>query len=187
MKLSKLFKVGLIASACCAASGVSIAASTGTITFNGSITSSTCSAAVDGKGTDGNGIVSMPESSVTDFTNDCDTAGRAEFTLVLTNCTLTDPDTKVAAFFEPGANVDSNTGRLLNTGTATGVSLQLLDSKANVINVGDSSQQADAEYIIPDASKGGILPFSVEYYKDAGGTLAGGTVKGTVVYSLMYK
>ncbi|MBJ9259013.1 type 1 fimbrial protein [Citrobacter amalonaticus] len=185
MKISKLFRIGLIASACFAAVGVSNAASTGTIEFKGSITASTCSVAIDGKGADGNGIVNMPESSVSDFTT-ATTSGRTEFNLVLTGCTITAPDTQVGAFFESGANVDTTTGRLINTGTATGVSLQLLDSSANVINVGDAGQKNDGQFIIPDAG-GGTLPYSVEYYKDADGTLAGGTVEGTVVYSLMYK
>lgn len=190
MKLSVFFKVGLIASASMGMVNASYAAgaSSGTITFNGEITASTCEASVNGVAADG--IVTMPPVAISAF--HADTAGRTPFTIELANCALSDPDTQVGAYFEPdGVWVDESTGHLNNIapGGATGVSLQLLDATDDkVIAVGDAGQTASAQYVTPDAtSKKGTLSYFVEYYKVSGGTLGAGAVQGKVTYDLIYK
>lgn len=195
MKLSMFCKVGLIASASVGmvnASYAAAGASSGTITFDGKITASTCEATVNGVAADGN--VTLPPVAVSAFTDD--TAGRTPFTIELANCELTTPDTKVGAFFEPdGIQVDSATGHLNNTATAsaaTGVSLQLLNgTDDSPINVGDAGQgnAPSTQYVVPDAtSKTGTLSYFVEYYKINPATApTAGTVEGKVVYDLIYK
>lgn len=191
MKLSVFFKVGLIASASVGMVNASYAAgaSSGTITFEGKITSSTCEATVNGVEADG--TVTMPPVAISAFTDS--TAGRTPFTIELANCTLTDPDTKVGTFFEPdGIQVDSATGHLNNiatTSAATGVSLQLSNGNDDTaILVGDAGQTGSAQYVVPDTtSKKGTLSYFVEYYKVSGATLGAGAVQGKVVYDLIYK
>ncbi|NDO83580.1 hypothetical protein CJP72_23350 [Citrobacter sp. NCU1] len=190
MKLSVFFKVGLIASSAIGMVNASYAAgaSSGTITFDGKITASTCEATVNGIAADG--TVTMPPVAISAFS--AETAGRTPFTIELANCALDDPDTQVGAYFEPdGVWVDAATGHLNNiaAGGATGVSLQLLDAKDDkVILVGDAGQTGTAQYVTPDAtSKNGTLSYFVEYYKISGATLGAGAVQGKVTYDLIYK
>ena len=160
------------------------AASSGTITFNGEVTASTCDVDINGGGADA--TVSLPIVPATALETAGNTAGSTAFNMNLSNCSGT--LTTVSAFFEAGSSVDLATGRLKNqTGTATNVSLQLRDgSSANldVINAGNTSQVANTTYV--DASSGtAILPYVVEYYAEDAATP--GTVESLVTYSLQYQ
>lgn len=166
--------------------GVSVAnvhaADTGTITFNGELTASTCSVAVDGQTE--NATVILPTVSTSNLSAIGETAGTTAFSMALTDCAGT--LTTASAFFEAGASVDAATGRLLNTGGDAGqVSLQLKDgANDSVIKVGSSEQVTNATYA--DTSTGGaILPYTVEYYAEDATTA--GTVSSSVTYSIQYK
>ena len=106
--------------------------------------------------------------------------------MALNNCSGT---LKTAsAFFESGSSVDPVTGRLKNiSGTATNVSLQLLDASSAsraVIKAGNQSQVSGTTYV--DVSSGiANLPYAVRYYAEAPTTA--GTVISNVVYSIQYQ
>ncbi|MEH3481089.1 MULTISPECIES: fimbrial protein [Enterobacter] len=159
------------------------AASTGTITFNGELTANTCDVKVDGQGADA--TVVLPTVGVNQLDAATKTAGETGFVMALTNCTGT---LKTAsAFFQAGSSVDSVTGRLKNmSGTATNVSLQLLDASSPsraVIQAGNQNQVTGTTY--KDVSTGSAnLPYAVRYYAD--GATTAGTVVSNVVYSLQY-
>ncbi|MFK3663529.1 fimbrial protein [Scandinavium sp. NPDC088450] len=159
------------------------AASTGTITFNGQLTATTCDANVDGQGPDA--TIVLPTIGTNQLTAAGDTAGRTGFNIALTNCAGTLQT--ASAFFEAGSTVDQVTGRLKNTGgDASNVSLQLreLDGAEPVIQAGNSNQTANATYY--DISSGAAdLPYSVEYYAD--GATTAGTVNSSVIYSIQYQ
>ncbi|HGM5491312.1 TPA: fimbrial protein [Serratia fonticola] len=182
-------KLAIVASIVAALGSVSAvqAASTGTITFNGTLTSSTCSAAVDGKSA--SEAVKLPTIGVDQLASANLTQGRTGFNINLTGCTG-DVQKSVSAYFESGTTVDNNTGRLINTLSGTGaakfVELQLLDGLGdqNVIKAGNISQQLGTTYV--DASSGtATLPYLVQYYST--GTAEAGEVSSSVVYSLQYK
>lgn len=160
------------------------AASTGTITFKGELTSTTCDVSVAGQGADA--TVVLPTIATSQLTAAAKTAGRTGFNMALSDCAGT---LKTAsAFFEAGNSVDVTTGRLHNmTGTATNVDLQLLDAtpaSQTVIQAGNANQVNNTSYV--NASTGSAtLPYAVEYY--ANGTTTAGTVVSSVVYSLQYK
>ncbi|KEY58578.1 fimbrial protein [Serratia sp. DD3] len=164
--------------------GLTQAASTGTITFNGELTASTCDVNVNGGGA--NGTVILPTVGTNQLTAATQTAGRTSFDMALTDCAGT---LKTAsAFFEAGPSVDLVTGHLKNlSGTATNVSLQLRDGLSAtqaVIKAGNTSQVGSASYV--DVSSGSAtLPYAVEYYAD--GATTAGTVVSNVVYSIQYK
>ncbi len=86
-----------------------------------------------------------------------DVAGRTPFQINLTNCASVG---KVATYFEPGATVDFNTGRLLNqatSGAAANVNIQLLGSNNAVIPViakGASGAQDNSQWV--NVSAGGM-------------------------------
>jgi len=159
-----------------------LAASTGTITFVGEVTDTTCDVSVDGGSSDS--TVTLPTVSTSNLASVGDTAGRVEFDITLTNCSSAAQD--AYAFFEAGENVDSSTGRLINTGTATNVDLQLLDvdNLYTPINIGNTLQHSDssATAIFNDTAR---LNYAVEYYANAASTP--GDVSSSVTYTVSYK
>lgn len=159
------------------------AASTGTITFNGELTATTCDVPVNGSGP--SATVGLPTLSVADLATPGVPGGTTKFTMALSNCAGT--LTTASAFFEAGPTVDLVSGRLNNTGTAGNVQLQLLDGSSSTlapINVGDSAQVDDTIY--RDVSGGtATLPYAVQYYPTAAPTA--GSVVSNVVYSIQYK
>ncbi|MFC0226151.1 fimbrial protein [Serratia aquatilis] len=179
-------KLTLIASlvAACGFTGLTQAASTGTITFNGELTANTCEVIVDGQGANAN--VALPAIGTNQLTTAAQTAGRTGFNMALKNCIGT---LKTAsAFFEAGATVDQVSGRLKNmTGTATNVDLQLRDGSSaaeTVIAAGSQSQRTSTTYVNVESGTAN-LPYFVEYY--ANGPTTAGTVISSVVYSIQYK
>ena len=135
------------------------AASTGTITFNGELTDTTCEVDINGQGSDA--TVILP------------TVGG---------------HSKVAAFFQPGNTVDLSTGRLKNVGgSATNVDLRLLDASNSYapINIGNTDQVDGMAYVDINTDGTALLPYAVEYFANAQTTP--GTVTSSVIYNLQYK
>lgn len=174
------------------------AASTGTITFNGLVTATTCDVSVDGQGADA--VVGLPTVSTDQLVNAGDVTGRKNFNIVATNCTLStatgDIVSQVSTFFQAGATVDPTTGRLKqqDAAGATNVELQLLDGGTyQPIKAGDTSQITGNTYydLTDDGTTSGNLlptitmPYAVEYF--ATGQSTPGVVTSSVVYNLMYK
>lgn len=160
------------------------AASSGTITFNGLLTASTCDVSVAGQGADAE--VVLPTIGTNQLTSATQTAGRTGFNMALSNCSGTLQT--ASAFFEAGNSVDVTTGRLKNmSGTATNVELQLRDGSSSsqaVIQAGNTNQVDNTTYV--DVSTGSAtLPYAVEYY--ATDATTAGTVVSNVVYSIQYK
>ena len=159
------------------------AASTGTITFNGQLTATTCDAVVDAQGADA--TIILPNVGINQLTTTGQTAGRTGFNIALTNCQGTLQS--ASAFFEAGPTVDLPSGHLLNKGgSATGVSLQLRDESStggDVIAVGNGNQSGKTTYVAFSSGTAN-LPYSVEYFADA--VTTAGTVISQVVYSIQY-
>ncbi|MFQ6293138.1 fimbrial protein [Yersinia enterocolitica] len=159
------------------------AASTGTITFNGELTASTCDVSIDGQGADA--MVVLPTVGINQLTSATQVAGSTGFNMALSNCAGTLKT--VSAFFEAGSSVDVVTGHLKNvSGTAGQVSLELLDGSNafTPIKAGNSNQTTSTTYV--DAATGSAsLPYAVQYYAD--GATTAGTVVSNVVYSIQYK
>lgn len=166
-------------------SGSALAAETGTITFTGLLTDTTCNVDIGGSGADA--AVLLPTVSVASLSSPTQTTGKTRFTLNLSGCSGSLTNAK--AFFEAGSTVDNATGRLMNTDTtgAKFVSLQLRDGQNDtVINVGDVSQTGTSATGYVDISGGtASLPYFVEYYAE--GTTTPGAVASQVTYSLDYK
>lgn len=169
-------------------SSSAFAASTGTITFNGELTDTTCNVDINGQGSDA--TVTLPTVSVNQLTQDKDVTGRTSFNMNLSDCVIgtANGKSKVSAFFQPGTTVDLSSGRLKNVGgSATNVQLQLLDATGDfkVINVGNTDQVNAMAYVDISSDGKATLPYAVEYY--ALGQTTPGTVTSSVVYNLQYK
>nr|WP_181716730.1 type 1 fimbrial protein [Psychrobacter sp.]QJS05751.1 pilus assembly protein, pilin FimA, ferrous iron transporter B [Psychrobacter sp.] len=160
----------------------SVFAADGTITINGQVTDKTCTV---NAGTTKDFTVTLPTVSQSVLAVAGNTAGRTPFTINLTGCTA---GSKVATYFEPGATVDFNTGRLNNaTGTATNVQVQLLGSNNTAIPVlaaGAGGLQTSSQLVaVADGSAN--LNYYAEYY--ATGASTPGTVATTVKYTIIYQ
>ncbi|WP_245135014.1 fimbrial protein [Acinetobacter nosocomialis] len=158
-------------------------AADGTITINGLVTEKTCDI-VTPAGKDF--TVTLPTVSKQTLAAAGNVAGRTPFQIKLANCS----EGKVATYFEPGATVDFNTGRLLNQ-DATGaknVNVQLLGSNNQVIPVlaaGANGAQANSQWV--DVAKAGSadLNYYAEYY--ATGASTAGKVNTSVQYTIIYQ
>ncbi|MCS3429668.1 fimbrial protein [Klebsiella sp. BIGb0407] len=160
------------------------AAGTGTITFNGELTASTCDVTIDGQGADATVVLPTQSTSLLDAATK--TAGETGFVMALNNCTGTLQT--ASAFFDSGSSVEAVTGRLKNiSGSATNVSLQLIDGSSPsraVIQAGNQNQTSGTSYV--DVSSGSAnLPYAVRYYAE--GVTGPGTVVSNVVYSIQYQ
>ncbi|MBO4154599.1 fimbrial protein [Enterobacter kobei] len=179
-------KLAIIASLAAVFGSITVAqaASTGTITFSGELTASTCDVVVDGQATDA--TVVLPKVGISQLDAATKTAGETGFNMALTNCTGTLQS--ASAFFQQGPSVDQVTGRLKNlSGTATNVSLQLLDASSPsraVIQVGNQNQVTNTTY--KSVSSGSVtLPYTVRYYAE--GATTAGSVVSNVVYNIQYQ
>lgn len=189
-------KLAIVTSIISALSLSNVAQAGQEILFHGEITESTCASTVSG-GND----VTLPIVSMNSLAAPVgSTAGRTQFVIDVTGCTLKDGKTKVAAYFNASsngtANVDSMTGYLTNlsegaTDGAEGVMLQLVDgSSLTPIKVGYASQSATGGtgFQTVSAATAGVarLNYFVEYVR-ANATVVPGIVEGKVIYDLMYK
>lgn len=165
-----------------ALSPMTAAASDGTITFNGQITSVTCN--ISGNGGGSSFTVTLPTVSTGALGAAGVTAGRTPFNIVLSGASCTN-GAVASTYFEPGATVDSATGKLKNsTGTATNVQLGLLNGDATAIVLG-APQASQNSKSVTIASNTGTLNYFVEYVA-TGGAATAGTVGSTVTYSISY-
>lgn len=158
------------------------AASSGTITFSGSVNTETCATVVNNYSADG--MVTLPPVPTSALSKAGETAGATTFTINLTGC---DPaNTKTRAYFEVGGMANS-AGRLSNfNGGAANVELQLidLDDNSSVIKVGDYASQSTSGTTIDASSGTGTLNYAVRYY--ATGAATAGAVASSVTYSIIY-
>ncbi|WP_427838192.1 fimbrial protein [Acinetobacter baumannii] len=158
-------------------------AADGTITINGLVTDKTCDI-VTPAGKDF--TVTLPTVSKQTLAVAGDVAGRTPFQINLANCS----QGKVATYFEPGATVDFNTGRLLNQ-DATGaknVNVQLLGSNNNFIPVlaaGANGAQANSQWVDVAEGASADLNYYAEYY--ATGASTAGKVTTSVQYTIIYQ
>ncbi|MDN4625486.1 fimbrial protein [Erwinia sp. PsM31] len=166
--------------------------SSGTITFNGQLTSSTCKVNVNGSGnSDGN--VDLPVLQTSALPKGA-TAGDTHFIMQLTDCTLADNKTTVSAFFQHGTTVNDK-GHLINKSDATetsDVTLELLDANNNnykSIFIGSDNQKESAIYKPVTTDGTATLEYAVRYNAQeiTGAKAAPGMVSSSVVYALQYK
>lgn len=164
-----------------AAATQSAFASDGTINFSGKLMDSTCVVTANGKV---GAPVTLPTLSATVLNTATNVAGQTGFNIQLSACTGT--TTTAAAFFETGPGVDPVTNNVINTGTAQFVQLQLVDPKTGkAIKAGDVSQSTSTSRVTKNTAGDTILPYAVQYV--ATGKATGGTVVGSVTYSIDYQ
>lgn len=176
----KVNKVGMLVASACIALSQAALASDGIITINGKITDVTCAISVNG-GSE-NATVTLPTVSQNVLSSMGNTAGTTPFQISLSGCTGTTLG-NAYAYFESGPTVETSTGRLNNTGTATNVQVELLDKNNASIAVG-SSTQGGPTAVESIAGGSATLTYAAQYY--AKGAASSGTVTTQVNYTIAY-
>jgi len=157
---------------------LSAIAADGTITFNGEVTAQTCSVTTPG-GADF--TVNLPTVASSALSAAGETAGRTSFAITLADC----PAGQVATYFEPGATVDSATGRLNNQGSAGNVQVQLLGDNSQPIPVlASGTAQSNSQWVAVGSDNSASLDYFAEYY--ATGAASAGGVTTSIAYTIIY-
>lgn len=159
----------------------SFAQSANTITFRGEVAAQTCSVAVNGNAS--SPVVLLPTVSKTDLAQSGATAGLTEFTVSVSGCEASATPTAVNTVFLP--NSVTAGGNIANTGTATKVSLQLLDPKTPATGFPLAGGYAAPGLEVATNGTSASHNFAVRYISEAGGATAGSVV-GAVQYSVAY-
>ncbi|MFJ5160004.1 fimbrial protein [Pantoea sp. NPDC088449] len=162
-------------------SSSAIAASENTINFQGEVSDETCSIAVNGNAA--SPVVLMPTVSKSELAKSGDTAGQTSFTVGLSGCTgSSTTSTKVSTVFV-GNNVTAN-GNLANTGSATNVEVQLVDSKDAVINL-TGGYTGDGDLTLAADETEASANYIAQYYATSAATA--GTVESSMQYAVTYQ
>jgi major type 1 subunit fimbrin (pilin) len=178
--------VTILAAAAVASFGAQ--AADGTITFNGTVTDTTCSVSAGGSA-NGDKTVTLPTVSKASLSAAGMTAGvsaPADLKFTLSGCTGS--ATKVVARFEAGPTVDATSGRLVNqasTGGATNVQVELLNKDQQPINVTTNSNNDVVTNGAAIAGGTANMNYYGRYY--ATGVAGPGTVTTSVQYTLQYQ
>ena len=178
-----LSAVALVISSAFAAS---VFAADGTITINGKITDTTCTISVDGGSNDA--TVTLPTVSSSSLAASGQTAGATPFNISLSNCSGTSLNTD-STYFEPGAYVDSVTGRLnidtTASDAATNVQVELLNANMSAIVAGASVANGQNDVPVDISAGNGTLNYFAQYY--ATGASTAGSVTTQVDYTMTYQ
>ena len=156
------------------------ATTNGTVNFNGNILGNTCTISINGAVAPAVATVNLLPAKDSDLSATGKTTNLTPFDISLTKCV---GGTKASAYFESGSNTDAG-GRIRNTGTATNVALELVDSeRANAAILTITDQAANQRKSIVNGNA--TLKYGVRYY--ALGTATTGTVRGAVTYNIIYE
>lgn len=147
------------------------------ITFNGQVDDVTCTITVNGA--DSSPVVLLQTAKTSDLSTAGATAMPTEFNLELTDCGAA----KTATALLVGNNV-STSGNLGNTGTATNVSIQILDNGTPITFSGSAAIEAGKDTALADGA--GAIPLVAQYYAESTGVTAG-SVQATMQYAITYK
>ncbi|MDQ7995894.1 MAG: fimbrial protein [Luteibacter sp.] len=159
-------------------------ASTGTVTFTGSITNVTCT--VDG-GAPGNGpdfTVNIGAVNAADFANVGDTSGNTGYRIYIGKAgeTTCADGTKVWASYDTGSTVDPATGALKTVGAATGVQIRLFDKNGQPIDIWNDKQDSVKEVVVGNQA---LLAYSASYQRT--GNITAGDANSSVTYTVRFE
>ncbi|MFK3705522.1 fimbrial protein [Klebsiella sp. NPDC088457] len=183
-----------IISAAVALAGISMNASAvdGTITFQGTVTSSACTTHVGvapAGGTPGHTtIVNLPPVSADTLNNASGTyAGHTAFTIQLTGCQAAGGLNSIRATFTTGSPAvgDSTVMRNTTSGGAADVAVAILTSQSAPIHL-NGGTQIDPGVALPTGSAGAVTLNYLAAYKSLSTAVTSGPVTGVADYVISY-
>ncbi len=154
--------------------------SAGTITFTGTIVSSTCNVAVNGSASPSIALPTLDTNTLTAGTS----GGWTAVNMVLSGCGAITGYTKVVPHFS-GANIDTTNGYLKNTGSSNvQVALSNSQGTAGALTLQNTSGNQGAGSMLLSAG-GATLSYYAGYVATAAATAGG--VNTSVQYDLNYQ
>ena len=153
------------------------AADTGTISFTGSLTSNSCTV-----GTSNPDPVELPRIPTSRLQTAASTAGRTQFTITLSGCSITGGDGTVKIGFRNGTNIDQTTRNLKETTDTTHVQIQLLNSDQQVINLVNNT---NSQELTPSEGNASFTLYA-EYYAPGAPVVTAGSVAAALPFDLIY-
>lgn len=164
-------------------SSSALAASSNTVQFRGEVNSQTCSVNINGNPT--TPVVLLPAVSTTNLATAQSTAGSTKFTVNVTGCNSTSAATIKTVF--AGNNITSG-GNLGNTGgTATGVSIQVLDSDGSTpLTFVNGSTVQTASFTKASSDTTASQDLTARYYAETASVTAGSVI-ASAQYSIAYQ
>jgi len=178
----KKLSLGLALLAVCATS--TTFAATGVITFTGQLVAGTCSANVAGSG-NASASVTLPTVNTAALGAANATAGTTAFKINLTGTGCTASSLNATPYFESEVAKVNAAGRLINTGAATNVDVQLLTNNQSVIDVNAPAPAQSSSVGVSAGSNSNDFNYFARYF--ATGATTAGAVTSSVSYSIIYK
>ncbi|POT55709.1 type 1 fimbrial protein [Citrobacter amalonaticus] len=170
-----------LALACTVAAVSTSAMADNTIRFQGEVADQTCVVSINGNPSSPQVLLpTVPKSALAASGV---TAGQTPFSIDLTGCTASASATAIKTVFV-GNNLTSD-GRMGNTGSATNVSLQLIDPAAPTTPLDLTGQTGAAGLNLAANATSASYNFAVEYYAE--GVSTPGSVLGSVQYAVSYQ
>ncbi|TCM69083.1 major type 1 subunit fimbrin (pilin) [Acinetobacter calcoaceticus] len=166
-----------------ALTSTSVLAADGVITFSGNVVGETCKVDVNGAGS-ATTTVTLPTVNASSLATANQTAGTTPFNIALTGAGCTSNSMTAKPYFEPETSKVNANGRLINTGAAKNVDIQLLNQAQAPIDLSkDSSSQLFATgNTTADKT---TYNYFARYF--ATGKSEAGPVNSSVSYSIIYK
>lgn len=177
--MKKLISIGALIAV--STISMSAAASDNTITFQGEVADNTCQVTVNGNAA--SPVVLLPTVSVADFAQTGDVAGETSFTISVAGCAASGSDVGLQTVFVPNGLSGDN---MANNGTATGVSLQLLDAPGGAPVALVNGENAVPGLNLVAGETSASHDFAVQYHADEA-IVAPGSVTSAVQYSVSYQ
>ncbi|MGU3525044.1 fimbrial protein [Enterobacteriaceae bacterium C23F] len=178
--MKKLIVVSALALLC---ASQAYAYSDNTITFQGDVTSETCSVTINGNSA--KPVVLLPSVNASSLAASGQTAGQTTFDIGVTGCTgNSSAETKVSTVFV--GNSVATTGDLSNVATtdaATNVNIQILDTADTAIDF-NSPFTADGDLTLAAGETSASATYTAQYV--ATGVATAGAVESTLQYAVSY-
>lgn len=155
------------------------AASDNTITFQGEVTDQTCAVTINGNAA--SPVVLLPTVSTGDFASST-TAGATTFEVGVSGCTAdTSGDVEISTVFV--GNLVTSSGNLGNTGTASDVEIQILDTAGTVIDF-TSNFNGNGDLTLTSGATSASADYTAQYYTTR--TPSAGSVTASLQYAVTY-
>ncbi|WON76638.1 fimbrial protein [Serratia sp. UGAL515B_01] len=176
----KMIKLAIIAAGLVVSTTV-MAAGTHVIRFQGEVIDQTCTIDINGNGPDP--LIILPTVIASTLDQAGKTSGSTAFILNLTGCTASANPTILKTTFL--ADNLTAQGHIANTGTATGVTLQIVDPIYPTRPLKLNGEVSSTYTVLGENATSSSHTYAVEYVAEAATTP--GTVLGSVQYSIAYR
>lgn len=176
-------KIKMMTLALIAFSSAAMADSANTVQFKGEVSTQTCTVNINGD--EVRPVVLLRTVAASKLATKGATAEETNFTVNVTGCTSAASDTRIKTVFA-GNNATTN-GNLGNTGDATKVSIQLLDSDGTTpLSFAAGSTTTTSAMTLATGATSTSQELTARYYAEEAGVTAG-SVNATAQFAITYK